>query len=796
MRGDISFGEITRGSGKIFVYVRISASLADRHLAPRVSAKVDDGAPVPALLLQNPTSVAYVVVLPILSTRQNVRVSFQDASGAEVAHAERSLSAQEAKRLSQINTLTHNKVALRIRNADEAWNTGSADIELSEIHPDGEKSIVRGTITSFPKTASNLPAFDVQILESNGESIALRPWVNMGDRVVTDPRSASGLRRTTSFSLLVPAAVPMFILWVRCAEDPSLDAFLCCQADVVADKRLQGEDLFRDVEFDPRYDGWFRDLHRTSPYELERQRRAPFAHKPLFSLVLPASRDCPDTARKTINSVLSQTYDRLELLIVGELAADLQPDPRTHIVTDTGAGKKPSASLVEGVAQAAGQFTCLLAPGDTLEPDTLWRYAQALERYPQTDLLYCDEDKFDGTRYVEPYFKSDLNHDLLMCQDYIGTFVCVRTPLAQQLELDPARDAPSFMYDLTLKAVEQARNIYHERRVLYHTSMRQDPYDAPAMVTALQGHLDRTGINARAEADPHVPRATRVRYNVPRENGPLVSILIPNKDLTSTLERCLDSLSHKLTYQNFEVIVIENGSTQDETFELYRRIPQLDTRMRVVTYMPDAPGFSYSKVMNFGASQARGAFLLTLNNDTEVVSPDLIEQLLGPLTRDEVGAVGAKLLYPDGTIQHGGASFVVRHNGPWHEGTMEPANSAHYHHYLQLSRDVPCVTGACTMTSRALWERLGGLDERFVVDYNDVDFCLRLLELGKLVVYNPHAVLLHHESLSRGDHWMDLQFCRDEGMLMRRWARYYIQGDSYTGPHLFGPHRTLYLESA
>lgn len=794
MRGSISFGEITRGPGRIYAYVRVSASLADKGLTAKADARTDAGNTVPALLLKDPEADAYVVVLAVLSVRQTVRVWLEDGSGATVASAERALTPQEAKRSSQLNTLTRNKTALRIRNADEFWNTKAARIELTEIHPDGDRSILRGAVRYHPQESHVTSTLDVHVVGTDGKDIALRPWVSMGDRLNADARSASGVERTVSFSLLVPASVPTFLIWVSSNEEPSLDALLPCPADFVAEKRRQGEDLFRDTEFDSRYDGWFRNQHRTSPYELERQRTAQPASGPTFSFVLPAAQGDDVSLRQTTESVLAQTYGHLELLLVGPEPIPKPGDNRVRIVNCSDGSQ--SASLAAGLDAAGGDFVCLLAPGSTLESDTLWHYAKALDRYPQTDLLYCDEDKFDGARYVEPYFKSDWNHDLMMCQDYVGAFVCVRTSLTASLELDPTQDPGAFMYDLTLKVAEQARNIYHERKVLYHAVAQEPPFDPAAMVSVLQAHLDRLGIDAQAEANSAVPRSTTVRYHVPSGSGPLVSILIPNKDLAPTLERCLASLSQKLTYQNFEVIVIENGSTQDETFALYRRISELDSRMRVVTYVPDTPGFSYSKVMNFGATQARGDYLLALNNDTEVLSPDLIEQLLGPLTRDEVGAVGAKLLYPDDTIQHGGASFVVRRNGPWHEGTMEPADSPHYHHYLQLSRDVPCVTGACTMTSMALWKELGGLDESFVVDYNDVDFCLRLRAMGKLVVYNPHAVLYHYESLSRGDHWMSLQFCRDEGLLMHRWAGYYVRGDEYTGPHLFGPHRTLYLESA
>ena len=268
---------------------------------------------------------------------------------------------------------------------------------------------------------------------------------------------------------------------------------------------------------------------------------------------------------------------------------------------------------------------------------------------------------------------------------------------------------------------------------------------------------------------------------------PLVSILIPNKDSVKVLSRCIDSVEQKTTYRNFEIIVIENNSVQDETFEYYREVQERYDNVRVVTW--DGP-FNYSAINNFGAKHASGEYLLLLNNDIEVIEAGWMSAMLGLCQREDVGIVGAKLLFPDDTVQHAGVMMIKCGNvndnaGPMHVFSHLDRDDPGYMRRAQLVQDLSIVTAACLMTKRSVFDALGGLNDDFVVAFNDVDYCLRVRETGKLVVFTPDALLYHYESFSRGSDTLDAnvaRFIREQGKMRSIWSRYYVQGDPYHGP--------------
>ncbi|MGA9420985.1 MAG: glycosyltransferase family 2 protein, partial [Rhodanobacteraceae bacterium] len=390
----------------------------------------------------------------------------------------------------------------------------------------------------------------------------------------------------------------------------------------------------------------------------------------------------------------------------------------------------------------------------------------------------------------EPHFKPDFSPDLLLSYNYMCHFTVARRELLTTIGgfragFDSAQD-----FDLFLRASEKARKIAHVPLVLYHWrvasgSTAAGPAAKPQSLElgqrALAESLERRGIQARIEPGP-LPTTYCVRRTIPDE--PLVSVVIPFRDNASLLRTCVESILDRSTYQKYEIVGIDNGSVRSETHELMRKLGKRDARVRFVRH--DIP-FNYSTIINFGIDHTDGEHVLLLNDDTEVVSVDWIEAMLEHSVRPEVGIVGAKLLYPDDTIQHGGV--IVGLGGvAGHAHLQLPADHLGYFLRPQLIQNVSAVTFACAMVKRSIFEQLGGLNEReLTIAYNDIDFCLRAREAGYLIVYTPCAVLYHHESKSRGYEdtpEKQARYASEIRYMQTRHAGILANGDPYYNPNL------------
>ena len=552
--------------------------------------------------------------------------------------------------------------------------------------------------------------------------------------------------------------------------------------------------LYRTAGSDPYYTQWFNE-HKLSAFEAERERGITFPDEPLFSIIVALYKTPLPFFDEMVASVAAQTYSNWECILVNatpedtalaeRVAAVCKKDKRFRVIT-LECNRGISLNTNAGIDEAKGDFVCFLDHDDMIEPDTLFEYARAVNAQPDTDLIYCDEDKIDEAgNYCIPTFKSDFNLDLLRSNNYICHMLCVRKTLLDQLEPNtPAFDGAQD-HNLTLKAVERARRVTHVSHILYHWRMSENstsagvaakPYAVAAGVLAVQSHLNRIGVRARVEAAVDGSASYKVHYDVPEEE-PLVSIIIPNKDHVDLLKPCIASILQKSTYKNFEIIIVENNSTDVSTFEYYQTL-EADSRIRVVTW-PEK-GFNFSAIINFGRKAAHGAYLLPLNNDTEVITPDWIERMLGNCARDEVGVVGCKLFYPDDTIQHAGCVVI---EGVALAFRHVPREGTSYLNLMNTQRNVSAVAGACFMVSAADFDAVGGLDTALSVEYNDIDFCLKLLEAGKLNVYLPDVELYHYESISRGAsdrgaHYQEL--CLFE----YRWSKLIGAGDPYYNKNL------------
>lgn len=546
------------------------------------------------------------------------------------------------------------------------------------------------------------------------------------------------------------------------------------------------------------YGPWF-EKHKPSAEELERQRKKKWKNPPLISVAVPAYRTPPGFLEQMILSVKEQTYPHWELCIVN---ASRGEDGMEQVLGRYAGGDERirvknleenlgiAGNTNEALEMARGEFVGLLDHDDLLAPQALFRIAEALTADPQADAVYTDEDKVttDLSEHFQPHFKPDFNLDLLRSNNYITHFFVVRTRLAREVggfrkEFDGAQD-----YDFIFRCTEGAKKVLHVPEVLYHwrthkASTADNPaskmYAFEAGKRAIEVHLARCGqegtVSLRKDLGFY-----RVEY--PVQGEPLVSILIPNRDQKETLEKCLNSIWEKSTYKNYEILIVENNSSSPEIFDYYREIEKRPG-VRILTWKE---GFNYSAINNFGEKSAAGDYLLFLNNDVEVINPGWIEELLGNCQRKEVGIVGAKLYYPDDTIQHAGT--VIGIGGiAGHAFLNMPRSRTGYLHKASLQMDLSAVTAACMMMKRQVFKQLGGFEERLSVAFNDVDLCLRTVQAGYLVVYNPEVELYHYESKSRGaeDSEEKVRRFQEEIEFMRcRWMDLLKKGDPYYNRNL------------
>lgn len=547
------------------------------------------------------------------------------------------------------------------------------------------------------------------------------------------------------------------------------------------------------------YQEW-RLQHLPTQQQLQAQREKVFAYQPKFSVVVPLYKTPENYLLEMIRSVQNQTYANWELCLSDGSGKDtplrdvltrlMKEDSRIRVFF----GDEPlkiSENTNVAIQNATGEYLVFMDHDDLLPEDALYECAAAINEYPDIDLLYTDEDKvsMNGKDYFQPHFKSDYNPDLLCSMNYINHLCVVKRSLQQEVgllrgEFDGAQD-----YDFVWRCCERAKRIYHIPKVLYHWRAHMDStaenpesklYAFEAGKRAVQAHYDRVGLPATVEHGEYLG-LYRTTYHW--EEKPLVSIIIPNKDHIEDLDQCIQAILKKATYRNFEFIIIENNSTEQETFAYYDRIQKEEPSVHVVYYKGD---FNYSKINNFGVQYAKGSYYLLLNNDTELINPSFLEEMLGYCMRPDVGIVGARLFYEDDTVQHAGVVIGIGGiAGHTFLGAARNANG--YFSRIICAQDYSAVTAACMMVKKEAFEKAGGLTEALKVAFNDIDFCLKVRRCGYLVVYNPYAELHHYESKSRGYEDTPEKVARFQSEILefqKRWPEILEKGDPYYNVNL------------
>lgn len=545
------------------------------------------------------------------------------------------------------------------------------------------------------------------------------------------------------------------------------------------------------------YEAWLA-RHKVDKRTLRRQKHAAFAQKPLISIVIPLYCTPLPYLKELLESVRRQSYENWQLCL-----ADGSPDDKAKEFIEKHYGREKrivyrkleenggiSVNTNEAVALAAGEYLMLCDHDDTLEPDALYEIVKAIND-TGADVLYTDEDKvsMDGRHYFDPNFKPDFNLFRLRENNYICHIFVVKKSLTDETgllrsEFDGAQD-----FDFILRCCEKAQKITHIPKVLYHwrchmDSTAADPsskaYAYEAGRKAVREHYQRLGIDAKVEM---TERPGWYRSHVKVQGNPLISVIIPNKDHTDDLELCLFSMTRKSTYRNYEILIVENNSEKEETFEYYRKLPDRYPKARVLTWEKE---FNYSAINNFAAKEAKGEYLLFLNNDVEILTPDWMEEMLQNCQQENVAAVGAKLYYPDDTIQHAGV--VLGLGGiAGHIMCRASKEDPGYFGRMISVQEISAVTAACMMVKKSDFDAVGGLDETFQVAFNDIDLCMKFRAAGKKIIFTPYAELYHYESKSRGlEDTPEKQFRFDKEVkrFQEKWAQQLEMGDPYYSPNL------------
>lgn len=552
------------------------------------------------------------------------------------------------------------------------------------------------------------------------------------------------------------------------------------------------------------YAGWVarHDTLATEQVEGLRMRAESIAGSgPTISILLPTYQTPERWLRRCIESVLGQVYPRWELCV----ADDASPDPRVMEVLQEYASNEPRIRVVRrdanghiseasntALAMARGEFIALLDHDDELRPHALLEIAEAIVAVPDAGMVYSDEDKLDieGRRY-DPYFKPDFDPELLRGQNYVCHFTAIRTGLVREVGGFRKGFEGSQDHDLILRCSERLApdQVRHVPKVLYHwraipgstaLSREAKDYASSAGARAVAEHLGRTRPGARVEELSH--GHFRVRWPLPSP-PPKVSLIIPTRDRVELLRTCVESILERSTYPAFELVVVDNQSSDPDALDYLRRLGERE-RVRVLRY--DAP-FNYSAINNWALGQCDGEVIGLVNNDIEVITPDWLEEMVSQAMRPEVGAVGAMLYYPDDTIQHAGVVLGV-HGVAAHLYAGMPRGYPGHGGRARVAQTLSAVTGACLVVRRKTYEQVGGLDESLEVAFNDIDFCLRLRGAGYRNVWTPFAELYHHESASRGGEDTEekkQRFAREVERMQRRW------GDQLPSDPAYNPNLSL-----
>lgn len=533
------------------------------------------------------------------------------------------------------------------------------------------------------------------------------------------------------------------------------------------------------------------------------EREAVFPRMVKFSILVPLYNTPKEFLTAMLESVLYQTYENWELCLadgsdeahayVGGVCKEYGSRDARIIYKKLEKNEGISGNTNRCYAMATGEFIGLFDHDDILHPSVLYEYVKAINEQ-DADYIYCDETTFknnDINKMLTMHFKPDYAIDNLRANNYICHFSVFDRRLLEGTELFRSKYDGSQDHDMILRLTDKAGKVVHVPKLMYYwrshagsvaSGIEAKSYAIDAAKGAVAEHLRGHGYrHFRITSTRAFETIFKISYQI--TGNPKISVIIANKDHEPELRRCITSILERSTYDNYEIIVVENNSESQEIFEYYKKLEE-NEKIRIVTYKG---AFNYSAVNNLGVRESDGEYILLLNNDTQVITVNWMEELLMYAQREDVGAVGAKLYYENKTIQHAGVVLALgAHRTAGHSHYGQHRENLGYMGRLCYAQNVSAVTGACLMVSRELFEKAGGLDEAFAVSLNDVDFCIKLREMGYLNVFTPFAELYHYESISRGldDKGEKARRYNEESERFRtKWKETLEKGDPYYNPN-------------
>lgn len=821
---NVSFRTIRRSGDKLYVLSEISGY--DAGLSVVLSASTETGAHIPTdafpycdiddtLALQQVLSDGslanhdlqftlphtknsagvrfFVVVLPWMDIRRwDLEFQAIDAQGDVIDACKKSLDARTTALMSMAGRTTNPEAGQLIEQLDGRYIHDRIHVRFLRAQEMDERVLV-SALVELPYHDESEITFD--FLDYYGQPLPIEPYI-VEDSITHAVDYGMFERRFIVVSFYVDYARPQTCVCVTDEAGVVAPGFAMLGTHTLGNLLLDFSDRTTSAYADPTYHDWFMNHHRADVPVLLQQMASRFDYAPLFSVVCILAETPTHHVHDLINSLMQQSYGRWELILVNVGGADSELSDMVDsfggeriFLMELDPSLSPEENFRAGTAAAEGDFVALMHASDKLAPDALFECVRLINEFPDCDVVYTDVDTIsaDGV-HSHPVFRPDFSPELLRACNYIRDFVVLRASLLFEVGPFSYNLLPAADYDLALRATESARRVCHVRRIACHRRLATLVDDADITAEqheagrkALVDHCRRVGINAEVMASDVAPSQYRVRHVL--VDHPHVVIVVPSEDNAELLRSCVQSIYSKIHYRDFEVLVVDVASVNDETHACFRELEQRYETLSVVRWEEE---FNRAKIANFAAERTEGDFLLFLNDDTRIITEDALDILLGYFQSPEVGVVGPKQLFIDGTVEHAG--IVIggsRTITPLFR--YLPADAGGYLNRGLVAQNVTAVTGDCMMVRRSVLESVGGFTSDFSLSYSDVDFCLKAREQGFFTVFTPHVCLSHFHSVSRIRNYskrIRTELKREAALLQSYWPKYFVEGDSFYNENL------------
>lgn len=818
---NVRLESVCHGDGKVFLQLVIDRLMPEAFITLQVFLK--DGTEIPAHLfpfrpLDEHSEANFVVVLPHFDVRE-VDLDFSEIGLGDklISHVRFTAEINLIKWKTRINALVRSELTQRMLDIEREYCADRMNIYFTEAIDEGAEVIVK-MLVDMPQD----PDCDVRVdfLDDGGQPRNL-PVYPLIDEVVPAPELGDFDRLQVGFSVRVPRDRIEFTAHAYDANGMIAGGFARFCDETYEPLAALFTQATLDAGQDPLYEQWYH-YHCATLASLAVQRQTVLPYEPKISLVIPLYGFDRAHAHACLHALELQTYSNFEVVLVDAcseeqsydaLLDEWEQDERfVHIAADP--TMQEATAALTGLMQSTGEYKALLFPSVVLAPEALFEFVRRINErlepeeashkedssqsqsktpsYKRPGLLFSNHDtQTVAGDLTNPVLKPVYSPDLLCSYDYLGPFVLVDEKVINQVATELGFVDEAFLYDLILKVSEHAGVVERVDRVLYHVqdipleserdhenliARKQTDFRGGRRVVA--NHLRRLGVDAIVVSDSLYERY-QIKYRLPNE-APRLAVIIPNRDQADLLEACVVSVLDQkgLPEDALEVVVVENGSTDPKTHEVYEALCARDERVRIEAF---SGTYTFSAMANFAAKKTDADYLLFLDNDTEFISDDGLVQLLAHAMRADVGVVGAKLVFSDDTIQHAGMAI-----GPFDAagnlGVNLPGSYPGYMKRMVCASNVSAVTSSCQMIDRAVFEEVGGYDERFQVGYYDVDFCLKVLGAGYHIALNPDVMLYHYENATQG-HLLTrdqrLRLERERAYLHYKWPQWFVDGDPY-----------------